>query len=1068
MKKTLKFLFVLIVVVSSMKMNAQDKTITGTVTSSADGISLPGVTVILLENTSRGALTDFDGNYSIEASEGQSLQYSFLGMETVTIVVGNSSVVDVAMVEDASELDEVVITALGIAKEQKALGYATSTVKAAELTVASNPNVMTSLYGKAAGVQIKSNPGGATAGVKVLIRGNNSITGFNQPLFIVDGIPIEHGDSEYNRWGGSDPGNGANDINPNDVESMTVLKGANASALYGSKAANGVVIITTKSGDGPDQGLGVSFNSSATMETVAYLPDYQNEYGSGFDSEVFRTNTDGQNIYHNTWPSFGPKMEGQPLVWWDGEVRQYTPQPDNIVDIYETGHTFANTLAVSKNIKDKYSFRLGYTNTDYKGTYPGVEQKSNVFSLNTKVNVGKKIDVALVANYYDIETTNRPNRLSGLAGYEYPRSTKYDLVEEKYKEFGYYNGEITGDRAPGMVRNMMSQLWAANEDNKIDQKYRLIGNITFNYKAFDGFNLRGRIGRDQNNRDAVNESASRRPVNSGGFSINKRTTTLDYGELLATYDGQIMDGLSYSLLAGGSITKEDALWVSSNTSGGLIVPNWFSLNNSVNTRGGGGGRYAERTDAIFGVVGFNYKDMIYLDITGRNDWSSTLPPENNSYFYPSVSTSFVFTELIENLDWLDFGKLRGSYAQTGNDAQRYQANKIYGYGNYNGAITNSFGGNVPPIDLKPENQVSYEIGTELKMFSNRLGIDFTYYHNQNKDLIMNLAVAASSSSNGVTTNVGQMDNKGIELELYGSIIQGNSFTWDSRLNVARNNNKVVSLAPGIDQFPVGGTIGSAIRNQARIGEPFGDWIAYTYQRDDGGNKIVNSDGLYVRDDSEYVSIGNSTPDFYGGFLNTFKYKNLSLNVNIDFSVGGDMFSFTNYYGMNAGKLEESLKYRNEEQGGLAYYIDVDNAKIPLPDHSSSAPGGAVVYHDGVILEGNDENGTANTKMISAFDYYIETFYWNYGFHEEGLFDNSYVKMREVALTYQFDRGVAEKIGMQNMSISLIGRNLFYIYKNIPNIDPESAVGTRSGESSAFEYGGYPGSRSVGFSLNINF
>ena len=1064
-KKRLK-LFLFLAVLCIYGTYAQK--IKGTIVDAEDGSPLPGVT-ILIKDTTKGVVSDFDGNYIIDIeTQGTVLKFSFLGFITQEVPVLGTNEINIALVRDTESLDEVVVTALDMKRDQKSLGYAVSTVKAKDITIAANPNAMASLYGKAAGVMVKSTAGGPTAGVKVNIRGNNSITGFNQPLFVVDGIPIEHTDSEYNRWGGSDPGNGANDINPEDIESISILKGGNASALYGSKAANGVVIITTKSGEGVNQGLGVNFTSSYTVETVAYLPNYQNQYGAGRDSEVFSTNSSGENIYSEVYDSFGPKMEGQQLRWWDGELRNYSPQPNNIADIYDTGHTASNTLSLSKNIKDLYSFRLGYTNLSYKGTFPGTSQTRNVFSLNSKVNIGKKIDVAVVANYYDIETENRPNRLSGLAGYEYPRSTKYDLVKEDYKQDGYFNGEISGDQAPDIVRNMMSQLWEAYEDNKVDDKARLIGNITLNYRPIDKLNFRGRIGRDQANTDLMNKRASRRPVNSGGFEIEKRTVTLDYGELLATYNEKITNDLSIGLVIGASTSQEYSSRVKSWTNGGLIVPNWFSLNNSVNARGSNGGTYAERTDAVFGVINLNYKDMLFLDITGRNDWSSTLPSANNSYFYPSASASFVFSELLNDSSWLNFGKIRAGLAHTGNDAKRYQANKVYDYGNYNGAITNSFGGNVPPLNLVPENQVSIEIGTELKMFRNRLGIDLTYYHNQNKNLIMDLAIAPSSSSNGLTTNIGQMDNKGIELAVYGSIIRSDNFNWNTRINFAKNKNEVISLSPGIDQFPVGGRIGSAIRNQAKVGEPFGDWIAYVYKRDDAGNKLVDSDGYYIRDDSQYVSIGNSTPDFFGGFINDFKYKNFSLNVNIDFSIGGDMFSFTNYYGINAGKLKESLQYRNEEQGGLAYYIDGTNTKIKLPTHSSPAPSGEVVYHDGVILKGKNENGDENNVMVSAYEYYSETYYWNYGFHEEGLFDNSYIKMREIALTYQFPRGgFSKKLGIQNMSLSIIGRNLFYIYKNIPNIDPESAVGTRSGENSALEYGGLPGARSVGVSFNLN-
>lgn len=365
-------------------INLQQNVITGTVVDNG-GVPLGGVNILKV-GTVTGTQTDFDGNYSINAQKGDQLTFSYVGMETVTITIEDNTAINVTMLEDASQLQEVVITALGISRERKSLGYAVTEVKSEELTKVGSPSVVASLYGKAPGVQIKSNPGGVTAGVNVLIRGVGSLGSTNQPLFIVDGIPIEHGDSNYSRWGGSNSSNGAADINPEDIESLSVLKGGAASALYGSKASNGVIIITTKGGNMNKAGLGVEFVSNATFDQVAYLPDYQNEYGSGFDSQVFRTNGAGENVYHETWPSFGPKMEGQMLRWWDGELRPYSAQPDNIKDIYQTGHTLTNTLAISKAAKD-YSYRLSYTNLGYEGIFPGVKQKRNVFSLNSKINL---------------------------------------------------------------------------------------------------------------------------------------------------------------------------------------------------------------------------------------------------------------------------------------------------------------------------------------------------------------------------------------------------------------------------------------------------------------------------------------------------------------------------------------------------------------------------------------------------------------------------------------------------------------------------------------------------------
>lgn len=1061
MKKMLTLNWLLVCLLLGTYSMAQ--TIQGTVTDD-NGVPLTGASVFE-KGTTNGSITDLDGKYKLELRNTESiLVISYTGFQEQELLINGRSIIDIELVAGAV-LDEVVVTALGVSKEKKSLGYAVSQIESSEITEVASPNVVSALYGKAAGVQIKTNPSGATAGVNVVIRGNNSITGFNQPLFVVDGIPIDHGDSDFSRWGGAEAGNGAADINPEDVESISILKGANASALYGSRAANGVVLITTKSGQGNQRGLGIEISSSYTMEEVAYLPNLQNTFGSGLNSQVFRTNDEGENIYHETWPSFGPRMEGQMLRWWDGELRPYSPQPNNIRDIYNTGFTRSNTIALSKSLKNGINFRLSYTNFGHEGTFPGVEQQRNVFSLNSKIDLADNLDVSVVGNYYDIETTNRPRRLGGLVAYEWPRSTKLDLVLDRYKEDGFFNGAISGDPAPGIVRNFMNEWWIANENNTVDDKGRVIGNVTFNYRPFKGINIRGRVGTDFTNTDFITEEASRAPVNSGLYRVQKRKTQLNYSELLVSYTRPLTDDIELSVTGGGIISTESGTFTSVETNG-FIVPNWFSLNNSQNQRNSRGDRFEERQDAVFGVLNLSYRNMLYLEATGRNDWSSTLPSANNSYFYPSVSASFVFSE-VWNQPWLNYGKFRASWANTGNDAQRYQANKVYNYGSYNGVTTNGFSGTVPPLNLLPENQISYELGMELRLFQNRLGVDLTYYHNQNRDQIINLGIAPSTASSSITTNIGRMDNKGIELALNGTIFQTKDFAWNTRVNIARNVNEIIALAEGIDQFPLPSLIGSPIRNEARVGRPFGEWVAFTYARDAAGNRIVNADGLYVRDDSQYVPVGNSTPDAVGGFFNMFRYKGLTLNANIDYVIGGDIFSFTNYYGINAGKLVESLEYRGEENGGLPYYIDEENTLIQLPSHTSPSPNGPV-YHDGVILEGVTEGGAPNEKLVSAFDHYIDAYFWNFGFHEEGLFDNSYVKMRELSLGYDFNKALVQRIGLQRVNLSLIGRNLFYIFKNVPNIDPEAVLGTSAGEASAFESGAQAGQRSVGFSLRIGF
>lgn len=614
----------------------------------------------------------------------------------------------------------------------------------------------------------------------------------------------------------------------------------------------------------------------------------------------------------------------------------------------------------------------------------------------------------------------------------------------------------------------MSELWNSYENNNEDKRGRLVGNVTLNYKPFTNVNVRARVGTDLTNTNAQNETASRNPVNSGQYQENFGKTQLDYFELLTTYNKDINEDINVGLTAGGAISKQkhSDSWV--RTDGGLIVPNWFSLKNSVRTRVGDGNRDAKRVDAIFGVASFSYKNMVFLEATGRNDWSSTLPSANQSFFYPSVSGSFVFSDMLPEWSWLDYAKVRGSWANTGNDtgSNIYRANKVYSYGNYNGAVTNTFSNNVPPTNLVNENSIVTEFGLEARTLNNRLGFDLTYYKERRTDQIIPLNVPQTSGANAVIVNAGELANSGIELQINALPIETDNFSWRTIANFAKNKNEVVELANGIDQLFNQSNIGGAIRNLAKVGVPYGQWEAYTYLKDDNGNRVIDGDGLYIRDDSERVKVGNSTPDLVGGFTNIFTYKGFTLNAHIDFVVGGDIFSFTNYYGLNSGKLQESLKYRDEKNGGLPYYKDTNGDYIQLPSHTSPSPNGPV-YHDGVILDGVTSDGQANGKLIDAFDYYINTYYWNYGFHEEGLFDNSYVKLREVSLKYEFNKSITDKLGVDNLELAVIGRNLFYIYKNVPNIDPEAVLGSSAGEASAVDLGSQAGSRSLGLSLRIS-
>lgn len=1065
-------LLVLLLFTASLGHVFAQKEISGKVTSSEDGSTLPGVNVIIV-GTQQGSVTDLDGNYTVSVGDDASLQFSYIGYSDQTIQVGSQSIINISLVPDLTQLDEIVVTAFGMEREKKSLGYAVAEVESKAITRANTPNLANALYGQAPGVQVSGTSGGVTGAVNVVIRGNSSITGFNQPLFVVDGIPIAHDNGGYGRWGGGNLGGGINDINPEDIESMTVLKGGNAAALYGSQAANGVVLITTKKGK-KNEGLGIEFTTSYTNDQIAFVPDFQNKYGAGYgwpylaaDNDGYFNLTDGVPTVRNAWASFGPEMTGQNILWWDGEMRDFTPQPDNYKDMFKNGHTSSSTISVS-NSNDIATFRLAYTYFDNAGIFDGSTQKRNVFALNTNVKISKRLSTDVSLSYNNIVTKNVPPPTGGLNAYEFPRSTKTDLLRELYEDdqgFRRENDQV-GQHASHI--NPMNMLWGANKNNIENDKARIIGNITLNYNILDGLNLRLRGGMDQTDVANDNQTASTRSDRpSGGYSVSNSKNTITYLESILSYNKDLGEDFSLSLTAGAISNRIDFKNSNVGTNGGLIVPNWFSLANSVNTRNSNGGQESERFDAVFGQGQLAYRNMLFLDFTGRNDWSSTLPPESNSYFYPSVSLSWAFSEAFSLPEWFTFGKVRASWAQVGNDAQRYQANKVYNYGSFNGATTNTFSANVPPVGLLPERQNTTEFGTDLRFLDNRVGLDLTYYVSRNFDLIMGLAVAPSTGANNVITNVGEMKNSGVEIALITTPIRTSDFQWDLTFNYAKNRNEVVQLAKGIEELNMGAW-SSPMFKYARPGRPSGDWMTYTYLTNEDGRRVIGANGQNVRDDSELVNVGNATPDWTGGIVNNMRYKNFNLSFLIDASWGGDMFSFTNYYGINAGKFTESLKYRDEENGGLPYYQDASTGQlIQLESHSSSTPNGEIVRHDGLILDGVTENGEENTQLIAASNYYLDQWTWNYGFHEEGLYDNSYVKFRELSFGYTFPESIIGNTFIQNLTLNFIGRNLFFIYKNIPNIDPESSIGTDNARF-GYDNSSYPSVRNLGFSLKANF
>lgn len=1080
----LKSLTLLVMLLMAVTVYAQ-KTVTGTVSDSSG--PLPGVTV-MIKGTSNAVQTTSTGQFKITAKDGDALVFSMIGYASQEKPVGSGNIT-VVMQSESKNLGEVVVTALGIKRESKGLGYAVSTVTAKQLTEAGNTNFASALYGKAAGVKVTTAPGGASSAVNVQIRGVNSIAYNQQPLYVVDGVMIRNdaqngaaGANNNNYWGDQRiRGNGVLDINPADIESLTVLKGASASALYGSDAAFGVVVITTKKGS-KNRGLGIDFNYQGTVENVAFLPNFQNTYGPGYDRATNvangateegwipdATSPTGYRPYFRAYANFGPKMEGQQVKWWDGQIRSYSPQPDNYRDIFNSGYTSNANLSIS-NQTESLNYRLSATRLDYKGTQPGNTGSKNTFNFNSTVKMSSKLSADLVVNYVNTITKNRPYQLGqvlGSFGGFFSRAEYMDVMKEKFQTSGGYK-YATFDQVnrpePFLYNIRATQLldffWQQLKNEYQENENRLISSFTLNYDVAKNLKFRGRIGNDytgvrSENRQYTEIPSALNTTNStGAYTTAQGQYAVLYGDVLLTYSNEVAKDFRLSLSGGYQGRKETYKDQTSNTYNGLVSENWFSLNNSFGIKETNDVRKQQSKYAYLGILNLSYKDFLFLEGTGRIEYASTLPPQNNRYSYYSLNGGFVFSDLWKLPKFWNYGKLRASYGVVGNVPPMYQANIVYTQNSLqsvNGSVpsllTASAFGN---LNLKPEMKHEAEFGLETKFLNSRLGVDLSYYDNKIKDQILPLSVTSTVGAKSQIVNVGEVGSRGFEVALNATPITGN-FRWDTRLNFSQNKSRLISLMPNMNEITFYYSDQNTAKIVAKAGETLGNIYIRERKTDANGNYLINDDGYYVMDNSKYVYGGNIMPKMVGGFSNTLSYKNLSLDFTIDYRFGGKMVAPNLKYMRGAGMLENSMQYRDEANGGLTYQD------------------GGKTYHDGVILSGINENtGVANTKVLSAADYYLTTYNWGEGsLTEAEIFDNSYIKMREVVLSYKLPTSLTNKIKVSNLRVSLIGRNLFYIYRTLKDLDPEAPIGNMWW-SQGVDVGSTAASRNFGFSLTANF
>lgn len=1078
--------------VSATSLYAQ-QSVTGKVTD-ANG-TLAGVTISVV-GTNKAVKSNADGSFSIQANNGETLRFSIIGYQSKEVTVtGNTLVVNLE--NDSSDIDEVVVTAMGRVTEQRKLGYAISTVKGEDILKSSPTNFGSALYGKATGVSINTNAGGGSSAVSIDIRGNmNSINFQKQPLIVVDGI-ITRNEEVNNKGFWEDQrirGNGILDINPENIESINILKGAAASALYGSDAAAGVVVITTKSGKGAD-GFGVEFSASQGIETTGILPDYQYDFGPGYartavsgvedDGFIHRTVSNGR-IWFGTpnsptthsviapsnfkdgdiirqptfsaWGQFGPKFNGEEVIYWDGQVRNYIPYKDNYKKFYRTGNSGIYNLAIF-NSNEKSNYRLSYTRNQYKSVMESGPQEKNTFNLNSTYNLHPKVQVSLIANYVNEHVNNRPymiDRMTNNYGGFLSPAQNLDWFEKYYKTSQGYKYVLAADRTQNPDEafayetsglDYMNYYWDQRERQYDEYSNRLMATTKINYKILDNLTLRGTLGTDFTSYYSENKEPNTLPITigtSGYYSTNQNRFSIFYGDILLAYNTKLSETIALNLQAGYQGREEKYYYSSQNTEGGLSQRNWFSMNASNSTPRGFSNRENLLKDGLFGVVGLDINNYLFLEGSLRQERTSTLSPGNNVFYYPSASAAFELSNAFNLPEFFNYSKIRTSFGIVGNPPGIYIANRVYSAqpvaGTPSIVIPTTYGND----KLKNETKNEFEIGFENRFFNNRVGLDITYYNNKIKDMIVPLDVAFNNSIDKIVQNVGNMRNYGLELGISYTPIQNENFTWDSRLNFAFNRNKLISLTDNLDMLQLSNVDNGSLFVRSKVGSAAGDIYTYDLKRNDDGSLLVSEDGFYVPDFDNLIIAGNIQPKAVGGFINGFTYKSFSLNTVIDFRFGGQVYSPSIQYGRSAGMYKETLFGRDAENGGIAYYDAGDGNFQP----ASGAPNGATIYNDGMILEGKKADGSTNTTIIEAAEHYRLSNYWGAypgsgltGTYKASVFDNDFIKVREISFSYKLPSSFTNKIKAKNITLSAYGRNLFYIHKTLPHLDPEATVGT---------------------------
>ena len=1008
---------------------------------------------VMVKNAKEGTVTNMEGKFSLNVAPSATLVVSYIGFVTQEVKADTQKgEMTITLKEDTKRLGEVVVTALGIKRDRKALGYSLGEVSGKELQKAKEPNVINSLAGKVAGLTVSQTATGPSGSTRVILRGSTELTGNNQPLYVIDGVPMDNTNFESSdQWGGYDLGDGISSINPDDIENISVLKGPAASALYGSRASHGVILITTKKADAKKD-FSVELNSTTTIEKqLTKWDDVQYEFGQGADGKI--SLTDDRFSSNRNW---GPRIDpGLMMTYFDGVARPYVIIKDNIDGFFRTGVNTTNSLIVNKKA-GKTGVRITYTDMRDKDLIPKTHMARNTLNLRTNTTITKFLDLDFKVTYTHEGVKNRPavaDHRANIAKNLMTLSTTFDQawLKEHYEDENgeYYNwndGDVYNINPYWVLHKMTNRSWKDNYKGSAVIRYRPLKQLTLqatagtdiNYFTFEEFAYPTSPGRER-----------------GMLSTKDYKNRMYTAELLAIYKGKFKKW-DYGATLGGSLYKTDNK-TQIVTAQNMIMRDAKTLQ-SFTEKTIREEIYRRQINSVYGSMNFAYDNFAFLDMTLRGDCSSTLPVNNNVYWYPSVSGSLLFSELLHvDKNIMPYGKVRASWAKVGNDTSPYMLRPTYemalnSFGQY--PMASISGDVIPNKNLKPTMTNSIELGFELKFLKNRLGLDFTYYNQHSKDQILRMNTSYASGYRYQLINAGDIENRGVEVVLNTRPIEMKDFSWDLNVNFAKNSNKVKELANGVDEFELASARWLGVKVVAKVGENYGCIMGKDFLRNKNGDIIIDGKTGLPKMTHDLKVLGNATWDWTGGMTTNVRYKNLSLGAIFDVKVGADLYSMSARSAYSTGKHKETLEGRD------AWYESEEKRLAAGVTSKDWHPTGGYVAKG--VIEQPDGTFKPNDIFVSPQEY------WTYVTTQTArpfIYDNTYVKLREFTLSYAFPRKMLGKV-VNALSVSFVARNLFNLYKNVPNIDPDSNYNNSTGMG--LEFGSLPSRRSFGLNVNLKF